>query len=358
MPFGRRSPVPVASPSRMDRLTRSPFYRWPVGLVAITGTFLVAQNLDVWRMIESAPQNPTYLSMPDVCDPYIEPARDSDLIALAGALAARGESTADDRELESMLDRSRSAQDTRHVRSRASRADLSHIAIRETASQIYSSLSAPPLETFTLATSGQPVRIHSNDAPEFTVNRERFDEVFHAMFDSRLFIADPVFRAVRECMINEFDLPNATTTARGDARRPLDILVLARPGFCLAGLRYVNYADGERPDACNARGATVPRTTLRLFGRTIFDREQMILTYGSAPTPQAMATNVDGLLAHEAVHYWLDQVPGRDLQIEPEERFVTAIQEALQRQGIANLDESPGPAIEYDGYEHPSRSQS
>lgn len=338
-------PEPTTDPpeylNRIDRLMNRPVsrrYKWIMGTLAVLTTVGVFQNIDEFEKWESYDSENFYPSVPPACTEYVDMNRD-----LSTEIPLGEEVITDVSEVQALVSNGGDpadipfSPDVTNVVSASEDFETSKFDFGQTSRQVRDFFEHH-IESFTLPTSGLQINIYSSvPDPGFTVNHDRFDTLFHASLDQRISMEDPHFDEMTNCMQSAFNFPAAVEGQN------LDVYVLPELGYCLASGRYSKITDlPQGTDDCNAQGFTPPTVKFEFLLWDILNEDIMMITYRD----NSSVAEINRLFAHEAGHYWHNQMGGA-FEVHPEERFIKALTLAMQAYDIAEITTSSEPVFEY-----------
>lgn len=314
-------------------------YKATVGVVAVATTVFVAQNVDEYQKWESWNSSNYYPTPAAGCASFVDMERDLSLqipveasrlvsnVTTALALEASGEQFVFNPDV---ADHTSSANDFQS----------SGVDLRETWRQVRS-FDDHHIESFSL-NSGLKINVYSSvENPDFRIDHERFDELFNASLDPVLAMSDEHYAELSECTQEGFGFPVSQSESE------LDLYILPSTGYCIGHMRILELPESGEDEGCVSQGSTPPQLKAEFLFWDLVNEEFMIITAKDTDDEEELALRMNRILAHEAAHYWLNQT-GRRFELDPEERYVEAIEETLRAQNIADINNSSRPAIIYE----------
>ena len=313
-------------------------YKATVGAVAVATTVLVVQNADEINKWEAWNSDNHYPSAPNACAPYVDMERDlaSQIMVDAPRLVSNVSEAV---ELEASGEQFVFNPDVADHNSSANEFKSSGVDLMESFRQMRD-FSDHHIESFALS-SGLTINVYSSVSdPSFEIDRQRFDELFHAPLDPNLQMSDVHYNELTNCTQEAFGFPASM------ADEELDVFILPETGYCIGHLRVLELPDAGEDEGCISQGSTPPQIKAEFLWWDLIHEEFMILTVKDKDTPDKQNLSINRILAHEAAHYWLNQT-GRKFELDPEERYVEAIEETIRAQGLADINNPDQPAIIY-----------
>ncbi len=110
---------------------------------------------------------------------------------------------------------------------------------------------------------------------------------------------------------------------------------------------------------CKGQGSTPPELDISFLGWKLLEEEIMVLTFRDYSDPARRDREIERLVVHEAIHFWLNQTDRR-FELDPEERYAKAITDSIWGHGhlAGNVDVSPAFVFEPTSDQEPPREPS